>query len=97
MSNFKAPLIKSLGEAGFETLDGFDGPRSTFTNTRQNGTRRVKLWFGNDVFEAGRRKQMALERRLKANYGDQYLSGYFVKGAQQWPITRSFCVVLKNS
>lgn len=67
----------------------------TFTQLRRNGTRRVKLWFGYDVWESGFRKQKKLESRLKANYGAAYLGGYFILGPRG--CGKSFCVVLDQS
>lgn len=96
--NYKAPLIKSLGEAGFAAESVYGGSRMTFTQLRKNGTRRVKLWFGNDVWEAKRSKQELLEARLKINYGEAYLGGYFIRGARGGLSgERSFCVILDQS
>lgn len=94
-TNYKAPLIRSLREAGYKETDrGY--ARMTFTNLRKDGNRRVKLWFARDVFDSSEEQQKELERRLKANYGEAYLGGYFVRGAMCWPDTRSFCVVLNQ-
>jgi hypothetical protein len=52
-----------------------------FTNVRKNGTRRVKLWIPADgIFESSGRKQRALERELKKQYGDRYSHGFFTAG-----------------
>jgi hypothetical protein len=98
MKNFRAPLIRSLREAGFSTVMTW-GTRTTFTHVRQNGQRRVKLWFARDVFDASRAQQLKLERALKANYGKAYLGGYFIEGALDPSIVgpnpnRSLCIVL---
>jgi hypothetical protein len=95
MANYKAPLIKSLREAGFSTTNGWGGPRTTFTHLRKDGNRRMKLWFANDVFEASRFRQGMLEAALKYNYGGSYLGGYFVRGARAGTCGKSFCIVLK--
>lgn len=96
MSNYKAPLIKSLGEAGLSTTEwGF--ARMTFTQARKNGTRRIKLWLANDVWDASPKVQRKLERRLRANYGPKYMGGYFVLGARGGlGGSRSFCVVIEE-
>ena len=97
MKNFKAPLIKSLGEAGYATTQ-WGGARMTFTQLRKNGQRRLKLWMAHDVFNSSREQQLKLERALKANYGAAYLGGYFIEGARGGRgDSRSFCVVLNNS
>jgi hypothetical protein len=97
MSNYKAPLIAALGAAGFSKTDGFGFARMTFTQLRKNGTRRVKLWYARDVFDATRRQQLRLERELKASYGDCYLGGYFIVGGRQGLMgERAFCIVLKE-
>lgn len=97
MSNYKAPLIAALGAAGFSKTDGYGFSRMTFTQLRKNGTRRVKLWFARDVFDAPRRKQLKLERELKASYGDRYLGGYFIVGARHGLMgERAFCIVLRE-
>jgi len=93
--NYKAPLIKSLGEAGFATESSYGSSRMTFTQLRKNGTRRVKLWFGNDVWEAKLLDQELLEERLKINYGGAYLGGYFIAGPRG--CGKSFCVVLDQA
>ena len=96
-SNYKAPLIKSLGEAGYKTKE-YGGARMTFTHVRKNGQRRVKLWFAGDVWQSEREHQLALEAALKRNYGAAYLGGYFIQGCYSYgPEARSFCVVLDNS
>lgn len=95
--NYKAPLIKSLGEAGYGTANG-SGARMTFTHVRKNGQRRLKLWFAGDVWHSGRAQQLKLEAALKRNYGTAYLGGYFIQGAYGYgPEARSFCVVLDNN
>lgn len=93
--NYKAPLIKSLGEAGFSTLEYSKFSRITFTHLRKSGVRRVKLWFGNDVWTASLQDQEYLEHRLKINYGKAYLGGYFIPGPRGQG--KSFCVVLDQS
>lgn len=95
-TNYKAPLIKSLGEVGLaEKHYGYS--RYTFTYARKNGTRKVKLWLANDVFDAPRAQQVRLEAALKRNYGDKYINGYFIKGARGGlGGSRSFVVVIKN-
>lgn len=94
--NFKAPLIKALGEAGYRT-NVYGHSRTTFTHARKNGTRRVKLWSATDVFESPRAKQVQLEAALKRNYGDKYLGGYFIVGPRGGlGGSRSFCVVITN-
>jgi hypothetical protein len=96
MANYKAPLIKSLGEANYAT-SSWGGKRITFTHARKDGTRRVKLWLANDVFRSDRAQQLKLEAALKRNYGDKYLGGYFIAGARSGlGGSRSFCVVIKN-
>ena len=93
--NYKAPLIKSLGEAGLSTLSCGTWARTTFTYLRKNGTRKVKLWLASDVFDAPRKVQEKLERRLKINYGDAYLTAYFI---ETHPLRgMSFVVILDNS
>jgi hypothetical protein len=96
-TNYKAPLIKSLGEAGFRETD-YGYARMTFTQARKStGDRKVKLWLANDVFEAPRQQQVRLEQRLKTNYGAKYLGGYFVKGARSGlGGTRSFVVIIQG-
>lgn len=100
MPNFKAPLIKSLDEAGFSIETGFGGPRTTFTAYRKRyGNRRVKLWFANDVFTASTRRQELLEDRLKANYGAEYLGGYFIEANPERSVMNgqhSFCILLAH-
>lgn len=93
--NYKAPLIKSLEEADFDTLEYGTYSRITFTHLRKNGQRRVKLWFGDDVWDASQHRQELLEQRLKANYGNAYLGGYFIPGPRYQG--KSFCVVLDQS
>lgn len=95
-TNYKAPLIKSLGEAGLRTTGTYGGARMTFTQRRKNGQRRIKLWLAKDVFDAPRDQQLLLEQALKRNY-PTYLGGYFVQGAQACgPHARSFCVVIND-
>ena len=96
-SNYKAPLIKSLGEAGYRTKE-HGSARTTFTHVRRNGQRRVKLWFAGDVWHSELECQLAFEAALRRNYGAAYLGGYFIQGAYAYgPTARSFCVVLDNS
>ena len=96
MANYKAPLIKSLHEAGYAT-DEWGGPRTTYTHVRKNGQRRIKLYHGRDVHDSSRAKQLKLEAALKRNYGDQYLGGYFIKGACNGRGGAvSLCIVISN-
>ena len=95
--NYTAPLIKSLGEAGYDTKSCGQWARATFTNARKNGTRRVKLWMARDVFTSTREQQLKLEAALKRNYGEAYLGGYFIPGCGYGlGGSRSFCVVLNS-
>lgn len=90
--NYKAALMKALGECEFR-----NSGRRTFTHLRKDGNRRVKLWFGNDVWRASQAKQMELEAALKKHYGKAYLGGYFINGASNGLYGKSFCVVLKQA
>lgn len=94
--NFKAPLVKSLGQAGLRTTD-YGYTRMTFTYARKNGTRKIKLWLANDVFDAPRAQQVRLEQHLRENYGDKYIGGYFVRGARGGlGGSRSFVVIINS-
>lgn len=46
-------------------------------NSKDNTTRRLKLWFGDAVFEAPQEQQWALEGFLREAFGDRILSMYF--------------------
>ena len=39
---------------------------------------RLKLWFGDPVFEAPQHEQIELERQLKLKFGARYLFGQFI-------------------
>lgn len=96
--NYKAPLIQALDDAGFRTKEYGSYARTTFTHLRKDGTRRVKLWFANDIWLADHAWQVKLERMLKANYGEAYLGGYFIVGARAGAFgDKSFCVILDQS
>lgn len=96
-TNYKAPLIRSLRESGYRSTNTWGGTRSTFTHLRKDGSRRVKLWFARDVFDSSEEQQRKLEQRLKVNYGEAYMGGYFIEGARSGSgSSRSLCVVLSQ-
>ena len=67
-----------------------------FSDKRKDGTKRVKFWFANRLFEASQKKQRAIARELREAFGDQFVSAYFIAN-QRWGYTdsKSFCVRLK--
>lgn len=84
---------KSLAEAGF-----FHTRRwaPTVFNDKHKGTptRRLKLWFGDEVFDASQKTQKTLERALKKNFGERYLYGKFAAKGGYHGGGKAFCVYL---
>lgn len=77
---------------------GYNVPNSWrfFTQVRKDGTRRVKLWLSDSVFESSQRDQKFLEYCLTMVYGARYKGGYFIKNPCPRGSVTSFCIILKN-
>ena len=67
-----------------------------FTQVRKDGTRRVKLWMSDAVFESSQKKQNFLEFCLKMIYGARYKGGYFMRNPFTGYAMTSFCIILEN-
>jgi hypothetical protein len=71
---------------------------SVFTDHRQ-GYKRVKVWFAHKLFTASQKQQRAIDRELRAEFGDKFISAYFIKRQNSWRGDSgdvSFCVRLKK-
>ena len=87
---------QALKDAGIRQPRYYLAP--VYNDKHKNGTRRLKLWSGDAVFEASRAVQEKLERQLKEHFGRRYLFGQFVR--RMWSprideaAAKSFCVYL---
>lgn len=68
-----------------------------FTQVRKDGTRRLKVWRADRIFNASQETQVALEAELKKAYGDAYMYAYFIPCGPWNGATKSFCIILDNS
>jgi hypothetical protein len=86
---------KALAEAGFDNFNTFGRLRWVFNDvSKSRATRRIKLWFASDVFDAADKKQRKLERELKAEFGTRYLGGHFVDAGYRNYHAKSLCIRL---
>jgi hypothetical protein len=89
---------KALAEAGFDSFGTFGQLRGMFNDVaKSRATRRIKLWFAGDVFDAPQTQQRKLEHNLKNEFGTRYLGGQFVQcsywyGSQEK--SKSLCIRL---
>jgi hypothetical protein len=67
-----------------------------FTHVRKDGTRRVKFWMADRVFDSSQKQQQMLESCLKFAYGTRYKGGYFMKNPFHGYNKTSFCIILEN-
>lgn len=79
-------------------LAGFYSQSQTghiFSDTRKS-SRRLKLWWGNAVYEAPYDQQLKLEQALKKQFGGRYQGAFFTEfsGRPYGPDVKSFCVRL---
>ena len=84
---------KCLAKAGLNDTS-FGGLRLMYNDvTKNRSTRRIKLWFADDVFDATGKQQRKLDRALKAEFGTRYLGGHFIATGRPYD-SKSFCVKL---
>lgn len=69
--------------------------REFYTQVRKDGTRRVKCWRADHIFNSTQKEQRRLEYCLNMVYGDRYKGGYFIKGPRWAGAEYSFCIILK--
>jgi hypothetical protein len=71
---------KSLEDAGFRPHGNYAD--TVFNDKHKDGTtRRLKLWYGDPVFNTPWFVQQDLERALQKNFGNRYLFGEFNRGS----------------
>lgn len=88
-------FLKALAATGFSTLDHWSGLRKIFNDVRKDrSTRRLKLWFAADVFNATQQKQQKLERMLKKEFGTRYLGGEFISNGNYLYDGKALCIKL---
>jgi hypothetical protein len=87
----------ALDEAGFE-----HAANSTIFNDDskakpKRNTRRLKLRFASDVFDAPQNQQRKLEKVLRELFGDRILAMYFAEGSPWgWSDDKSLCIKLQD-
>jgi hypothetical protein len=70
---------------------------SMFNDNHKDGSRRLKLWFADAVFDAPQKQQRELEHWLREAFGDRILSMYFTAPRASWyPRSRALCIQLKD-
>jgi hypothetical protein len=69
---------------------------SIFNDNHKSGGRRLKLWFADSVFKAPQEQQKALEKELRAVFGDRIKTMYFVDAPYWVWCTKSLCIQLKE-
>ena len=75
----------------------FDKSESTIFNDRhKDGSRRLKLWFAEQVFAAPQEQQQALEQYLREAFGDRIRSMYFSNGSRWQHKWKALCIQLKD-
>jgi hypothetical protein len=89
---FAGKLRMALDKAGYATVYGWE----IFTHLRKDGTRRVKLWRADKVFDSTQEQQQKLEKILKEIYGSSYQGGYFIECGPWNGARKSFCIILKD-
>jgi hypothetical protein len=88
-------IRKCLAKAGFTGWRASDPGSQMFNDvSKSRATRRIKLWFAQDVFDAADKEQRKLERALKAEFGTRYLGGHFVDAGYQYYHAKSLCIRL---
>ena len=88
-------IRKCLANAGFTGWKASDFGSSMFNDvSKSRATRRIKLWFAQDVFDAADKKQRKLERELKKEFGTRYLGGHFVDAGYRFNNSKSLCIRL---
>jgi hypothetical protein len=86
---------KCLAKAGFPGWNPGDLGSAMFNDVaKSRATRRIKLWFASDVFDAPQKQQKRLERELKKEFGTRYLGGRFVNAGYQHYHAKSLCIRL---
>lgn len=85
---------QAFKDAGFQQHTGY--APTVFNDKHKDGTtRRLKLWFGDRVFDAPQHAQIELERQLKLKFGSRYLFGQFIPTyCWTWCSGKAFCVYL---
>lgn len=74
-------LRQALKDAGF--CPDKNWRDMVFNDKAKDGTRRLKLWDGNGIFNAPQHAQQELERQLKKQFAGRYLYGMFIR-ANDW-------------
>jgi hypothetical protein len=90
----------ALDEAGFEHA----AARTIFNDDSKakpkRNTRRLKLWFATEVFDAPQKQQRKLEKVLRELFGDRILAMYFARNSTPygWPSggAKSLCIKLQD-
>lgn len=67
-----------------------------FSDKNKDGTRRLKLWFAQGIFDAPQEQQVALEGFLKQAFGDRIHGMYFIQSFHWSSTWKSLCIKLKN-
>lgn len=68
-----------------------------FNDKHKDGSRRLKLWFADAVFEAPQVQQRALEKLLREAFGDRILNMYFTAAQHSWYAkSRALCIQLRD-
>lgn len=67
-----------------------------YSDSHKRGTRRIKLWFADEVFRAPQEQQQALEKELIQRLGNRIQSMYFIDGFLPWVPFKSLCIQLKG-
>jgi len=79
-------------------LAGFFGQSECYiyNDRRKDGTRRLKLQYATDVYEASADQHEALTRQLDDAFGSRIADVYFIPGSDIWDTFKQLCIVLRN-
>jgi len=85
---------QAFKDAGFLQVHSFL-PIVFNDKRKKSGIRRLKLWYGDRVFDTPRAVQVSLEKQLKKQFGSRYLCGEFI-ARDDWCGRKSFVVYLMD-
>ena len=98
-------LRKCLHAAGFNQLrarpQGWYGrwdacsDVTIFSDARKD-SRRLKVWFADNIFNAKQNKQQHLEQLLMREFGKRWRGANFTQSVYYWRNWKSFCVYLSK-
>ena len=69
---------------------------SIFNDNHKDGSRRLKLWRADAIFESSQRQQKVLEQHLRETFGNSIRSMYFVEAPYWLGSRKSLCIQLAN-